>query len=277
MTTSPLVVAYGAGVDSTAMIIGLVERNVQIDAIVFADTGAEKPETYEYLAIMDEWLARNNQPQITVVTRPGYVNMQVPDLTLEDELLRLETLPSWTFGRHSCSAKWKIDPQNNWAKQWAPAQEAWAAGLPVIRAIGFDCSPQDSKRKDKTLAYNDECFEAWMPLHDWGWDRVACEAAIITAGLPVPVKSACYFCPSAGWDEVEDLAERHPDLFATAIQIEQQALVAVHKSGDKAGQKKIQSERIEGIKMGNHGSWAAHMGLITIEAPQMDFFAEAAG
>ena len=264
-TKSPLVVAYGGGVDSTAMIVGLVERNVAIDAIVFADTGSEKPETYSYLDTMDRWLAQNNQPLITRVTRPEWVNMKVPDLTLEDELLSLGTMPSWTFGRHSCSAKWKIDPQNNWTKQWGPAKAAWAAGLPVIRAIGFDCSPQDTKRKDRTLAYDNDQFKAWMPLQDWGWDREACEAAITAAGLPVPVKSACYFCPSAGWDEVEDLADRHPELFATAIEIE------------RRGMERVTGERIKGMKMGSNGSWAAHMGLITIEPAQMDFFTEAAG
>ncbi|QDU97641.1 hypothetical protein Pla8534_54920 [Lignipirellula cremea] len=42
----PLVVAYGLGVDSTAMLIGLQRRGVRPDLILFANTGGEKPETY---------------------------------------------------------------------------------------------------------------------------------------------------------------------------------------------------------------------------------------
>jgi hypothetical protein len=37
-----LVVAYGLGVDSTAMLIGLQHRGIRPDLIFFADVGAEK-------------------------------------------------------------------------------------------------------------------------------------------------------------------------------------------------------------------------------------------
>jgi 3'-phosphoadenosine 5'-phosphosulfate sulfotransferase (PAPS reductase)/FAD synthetase len=45
----PHIVAFGGGVDSTAMVIGLVNRNQPIDLILFADTGAERPETYKHI------------------------------------------------------------------------------------------------------------------------------------------------------------------------------------------------------------------------------------
>lgn len=37
----PIVVAYGAGVDSTAMLIGLRDRGVRVALSLFADTGSE--------------------------------------------------------------------------------------------------------------------------------------------------------------------------------------------------------------------------------------------
>src|SRR5262249_31380661 len=46
---SPLVVAYGAGVNSTAMLVEFARRGIRPDLVLFADTSAEKPETYEYL------------------------------------------------------------------------------------------------------------------------------------------------------------------------------------------------------------------------------------
>ena len=49
---SPLVVAYGLGVDSTAMLIEFADRAIRPDLILFADTGGEKPETYQYLAVL---------------------------------------------------------------------------------------------------------------------------------------------------------------------------------------------------------------------------------
>src|SRR3546814_8128062 len=55
----PIIPAYGAGVDSTAMIIEMVKRKVPIQAILFANTGSEKPETIAYLPIFSAWLIAN--------------------------------------------------------------------------------------------------------------------------------------------------------------------------------------------------------------------------
>src|SRR3546814_8141336 len=43
---APVMVAWGAGVDSTALIIELAEAGEPIDMVLFADTGSEKAETY---------------------------------------------------------------------------------------------------------------------------------------------------------------------------------------------------------------------------------------
>ena len=46
MNHQPIVVAWGGGRDSTAFIIELHRLGVHIDAILIADVGSEKPETY---------------------------------------------------------------------------------------------------------------------------------------------------------------------------------------------------------------------------------------
>ena len=43
----PHIVAFGGGVDSTAMILGLYENNRPIDLILFADTGGINEATSE--------------------------------------------------------------------------------------------------------------------------------------------------------------------------------------------------------------------------------------
>ena len=47
-TSAPLIVSYGMGVDSTALLVGFAERGIRPDMVLFADVGAEKPETYDY-------------------------------------------------------------------------------------------------------------------------------------------------------------------------------------------------------------------------------------
>ncbi len=52
-TRAPVMIALGMGVDSVAMTIEMFERGMPIDQVLFADTGSERPETYEYEAISD--------------------------------------------------------------------------------------------------------------------------------------------------------------------------------------------------------------------------------
>lgn len=216
----PLVVNYGAGVDSTAMLIGMHARGIRPDLIVFADTGGEKPETYAYLPLFGAWLAAHGMPSITTVRRarskpsrtgPGYD-------TLEGNCLQNETLPSLAFGRKSCSLKWKAEPIDAYLRRWAPAQESWARGQKPVKALGYDCGPADSRRAVNRL--EDDRFRYVHPLREWGWDRARCEAEIVAAGLPVPPKSACFFCPASKPAELVWLAQTHPDLFARALAIE---------------------------------------------------------
>jgi hypothetical protein len=61
------VVAYGLGMDSTAMLIEFPPRGIRPDLILFADTGGEKPESYQYLDIIRPFLARVGFPDVTAV------------------------------------------------------------------------------------------------------------------------------------------------------------------------------------------------------------------
>ena len=62
-----IVVGYGGGTDSTAMLIGLWQRKIPVDLILFSDPGGEQPHTYWYLRVMDRWLRAHGMPPITRV------------------------------------------------------------------------------------------------------------------------------------------------------------------------------------------------------------------
>ena len=51
-----IIVGYGGGTDSTAMLVGLCQRRIPVDLILFSDPGGEQPHTYWYLRVMDHWL-----------------------------------------------------------------------------------------------------------------------------------------------------------------------------------------------------------------------------
>lgn len=218
--TAPLVVSYGMGVDSTAMLIGMHQRGIRPDLILFADTGGEKPETYAYEPVIQAWLASVGFPPVETV-RLGTVEGKLGRYsTLEENCLTNHTLPSLAFGYKSCSLKWKVAPMDRRVASWPRAIEAWAVGQKVVRAIGYDAGPKDSKRA-WTVTEDDLALYAYVhPLRDWGWDRERCKAEIRLAGLPVPPKSACFFCPATQPDELAELTVRHPDLAERIMQME---------------------------------------------------------
>jgi hypothetical protein len=100
--THPIVVAYGMGVDSTAMLIGLRDRGIPVSLILFADAGSEKRETMAYLPIIQTWLARNGFPPVTVIKRHS---PRAGETSLHAECLRKNVLPSLAYGGHPCSLK----------------------------------------------------------------------------------------------------------------------------------------------------------------------------
>lgn len=52
MTNKPTfnLVSFSGGKDSTAMLLGMVERKIPINCVLFCDTGIEFPQMYEHIS-----------------------------------------------------------------------------------------------------------------------------------------------------------------------------------------------------------------------------------
>ena len=201
----PVVVAWGVGTDSTAMIIEMVENGERIDIVLTADTGDEKPLTYLYRWLFAKWLEDRGVRVVVVRYEPKRFKHWPPYASLSENCFTNGTLPSISFGRHSCSQKWKIEPQDAWVETWEPAVACWAAGGKVKKLIGYDAGSRDAKRYAHAEGHLDERYEYDYPLRRWGWDRAACERRILAAGLPLPGKSACFHCGASQPWEIREL------------------------------------------------------------------------
>ncbi|WP_367305115.1 hypothetical protein [Sphingomonas tagetis] len=197
--------AWGAGVDSTAMIVELVARGEPPDVVLMADTGSERPETDAFVPLFRNWLDDHGVENHVVRYVPRRFKHWPPYASLLENLLTNGTLPSISFGRHSCSQKWKIAPQDRWTEAWPPAIDAWRRGEKVVKLIGYDCSPADNRRYAEREGFDDPRYVFRYPLREWGWTRLDCARRIREAGLPVPVKSSCFFCVAMKPDELRSL------------------------------------------------------------------------
>lgn len=193
------IVSYGAGTNSTALLIGLFEKNERPDAILFADTGGERPSTYHHLDAVSKWCVSVGFPEITVLKATGK--------SLEQDCLDRKALPSIAYGFKTCSQRWKKQPQDKWMNNNEGFRDA-------IKLLGIDAGEQHRVKDFPNTRY---------PLVEWDWDRDDCVEAIKRAGLEQPGKSACFFCPSSKPKEIFLLKKECPELFIRAIEMEQNA------------------------------------------------------
>lgn len=208
-----LAIAYGGGINSTAMLLGLRNRGITPSLITFADTGGERPETYNHVTEVSDWCVKTWGFQITVVHKLFQGKFE----GLERECLRKSILPSLAYGRKACSLKYKVEPQQRESARFMKANNLTEMQV----AIGYDAmeghralnKTQESVGKGLTL-------HNWYPLIEWGMTRQSCRDLILSSELPLPPKSACFFCPAS---KRKEIAQLPPDLYSRAIAIEEKA------------------------------------------------------
>lgn len=204
-----IVVPFGCGVNSVAAMILMVRKKVRVDHILFANTGGfsnlgEKHETYRYKRFFSKWLQSKGYPEIRTVVynREG----------LYREMIRLGTLPSIAFEFKTCSQKWKI-----------AASDRYLKSIGVIENIQKVLAYDFGERHRTNTSYVNENVTFWYPLVEWQLDRLDCVKVIIDAGLPLPPKSSCFFCPNMNEWEIHNLKEEDPCRFDKAIAMEENA------------------------------------------------------
>jgi len=127
-------VCWGAGWDSSAMLIEMEKRGQRPDLITLADVGGEKTGTYAFIPVFQEWCRDHDFPEPVICryqpkdeTKARYrqaviellleLHVQVSEEQLErlsglfGNMVANDTLPGIAFGPKSCSIKWKLEAQ----------------------------------------------------------------------------------------------------------------------------------------------------------------------
>jgi hypothetical protein len=193
-------ISIGAGVNSTAILalIKLGKLQYENPIAMFADTGGEKPETYEYLAYLQ-----------TVSPLPIQI-IKGKEGSLWEYCKERKILPM----RHLrwCSDRWKQKPLTNFRKANLDNREEF------ITIMGIDYGEKHRINRWKGDIH------AIFPLIDLQMDRKDCIAVIKQAGWKVPAKSGCFFCPNMKPMEFGELKIKYPDLFKELCELEKKVL-----------------------------------------------------
>lgn len=247
------IVTYGGGTNSTAMIIGMIQRNTPIDLILFADTGGERPDTYEFIDIFSNYCLSKGYPNIKTL---HYTDKNGNRLNLENELIKNHALPPITYGFKSCSEKFKTRVCDKYLNNNLPCKMVWKSDQKINKFVGFDAGETKRIECGKKYAETDKKYINHYPLYDWGWNRQKCIEVIRAEGLRLPGKSSCFFCPNMKRAEIQSLWETYPELFDRAVAMEHNA-----------------AEKLTTLKgLGRSWTWEAYKNYKINEPPQIGIF-----
>ena len=179
------IVSFGGGTNSTAMLIELQRRQIPVDLILFADTGGERPETYEFIQIFNGWLLEHGLPKITTVE---YYRRNGERMSLEDECLRSKTLLPLLMVTKKCSLKHKIGTQVKYCNRLPECRAIWKRGERVNKFIGYDAGEPQRKEHASERDAVDKKYNHMYPLIEWGINREGCKRLSKIKDCHCPVK-----------------------------------------------------------------------------------------
>ncbi|MGW4802564.1 phosphoadenosine phosphosulfate reductase [Kitasatospora sp. NPDC004272] len=211
-------ISYGGGVQSTALLVLAAKREIDYTTFLFANVGddSERPATLAYIHEVAAPFAANaglelhrlrrtrrdgtTETLMERLTRPGIRSIPIP-----------VRMANGAPGRRSCTTDFKIKVIGRWLRQHGASADAPAT-------VGIGISIDEIHRANRRRSEPYEQIE--YPLLDLRLRRNDCEEIIKDAGLPVPPKSSCFFCPFRTVDAWRRQRQAEPELFARAVALE---------------------------------------------------------
>lgn len=218
-------VSYGGGVQSTALLVLAAQGYIDFPLFLFANVGddSEHPDTLRYVReIAFDYAAAHG---ITIHELDRHRRDGSTE-TLWGRLMKegSKSLPipvrmpdTGAPGTRSCTADFKIRVVGRWLQDHGAS-----AADPAVVAIGISIDEYQRAASRKVRPY--EALEYPLLTLEWkggvGLTRSQCEQVIRDAGLPVPPKSSCFFCPFHKPTVFADMRRNEPELFERAAFLE---------------------------------------------------------
>ena len=225
------VISYGAGTQSTAMLLmGLTGKlHSKPDIAIFADTGGEPKEVYDYLALIKDYVKKEFDFEIITVRKKGndiIEDLETPRISKKTGNSYITNSPP-LFVKHNdggkvymanrnCTVTYKIKPFHRYMKnifnikRQKPEQEKC---IELWMGISLD---EMQRMREGTDWYAILRY----PLIEMKMVRNESIKLVERFGLPTPPRSACTFCPYHNDNEWKRIRKNFPDEFQKVIELE---------------------------------------------------------
>ena len=221
------IISYGGGVQSTALLVLAATGKIDASHAVFANVGdkSEREETIRY--VRDVAVPYGAQHGIEVVELRNKVDLYDHVLSDNNRTIAIPLrMAGGGFGNRKCTERWKIAKVNAWLRKHGASLSDPAT---VLIGISIDEWQRVNNRRPSPNQV------AQYPLIDMRIDRVQCANLVREAGLPVPPKSSCWFCPFTNPKHWAERRRDEPELFGRGVEFEDAINVKRARIGKDAG------------------------------------------
>lgn len=222
--------SFGGGVQSHAVMVlqaqGRLPENY--DAFVFANVGAdsENPATLDYIERYTKpFCAAHglNFIEVRKTTRSGVKQTLMGEIRRQRKAVIIPArMSGGAPGNRKCTSDFKIRVIDRFVKQGEYTHATIGLGISLdefsrMRDTHWHDVESDTAKKPRKLGF---LKRREYPLIDTRLTRHACLQIIQSAGLPIPPKSSCYFCPFHKANEWVEMKRNEPALFQQAVEVE---------------------------------------------------------
>lgn len=209
--------SYGGGVQSSAMLVLAAQGKIDYTVALFANVGddSENPATLAYMEQYAKPYAADHGIELHELRRTwrdGRQTTILAELESDHANVPIPTyMASGAPGNRQCTDRWKRQVIARWHKQHGATPDK-----PAVCGLGISWDEMQRMREDSNIAW--QTLE--YPLIDLRLTRADCMRIIADAGLPVPPKSSCWFCPFHRRAEWQTMKRTQPELFDRAVALE---------------------------------------------------------
>jgi len=200
------IVSFSGGKDSTAMLLMMLEKKMQVDEIIFCDTGKEFPQMYEHIRQVEKYIDR----EVTVLKWKYSFDYMLSEYANKKGKNIGRKGKGWPDSNiRWCTSFLKRDIANRYFK-----------GKEIIQYHGIAYDEPKRIKNAKSTKY---------PLYDWGITEKQALQYCYSHGFnwgglyEIFDRVSCWCCPLQPLRELENLYTYFPELWAELIEMDKKS------------------------------------------------------